>query len=315
MGQGVSISGAVAHEPLRAARGSADTMGVMKQVVSAVLGGFVAATFCLLVIPCDEKQGLDASPIPASAVQTWTVPAQNEIHELTERMGVLEARVAAAVESQARAPAFSAGRGNDGTEVNSRLAALEGELADLRQHFSMIALEPEAAGEGDSDRRGILMAFNGGPGCEVVLSAMGRVPFGVRYLEQWPDSSDARNVLIHLIMDYRRTAQPRKAMTAVERYGPKMNLSAAELDELRLSAAFDPADQVEIARRVLLASSDPNRRAEALCALAKGLAGLGRSEEALATTKTALGQFAGTSNMGGWVYQMEHLRANLLSGR
>jgi hypothetical protein len=179
----------------------------------------------------------------------------------------------------------------------------------------MVVLEPQLSGEAGIDQQRLLAVIRTQAVGENMLASATRIPFAFLYLEQWPESPEARSVLEELVSDYRLTCQPGKAVAAVERFGPRMNLAAEELNKLRLKAEYRPGSRVEIARRVLATATDPDLRAEAWCAMAKGLAASGRPREALETIQACVGQLVGTYNHRGWVHQMEQLQASLLAGR
>ncbi len=288
----------------------------MRNFLSALLGGLVVVAFTLLSAP----NPLDPNPLlvidqVSAAERKPDRDAWRRIRELEDRMRALEsARTATkALDSDrtALAPPNAVG-------WEARLQKLEMEISDLQEQVRLSTFAPSGVDNPEEARRMVdfaLASLQSKKGRSDYLAAMARIPVNTQFLESWPRDKRAANQLSELTSDYLTTRQHHKARDAISRYGPKMGLPELRLAILRLYAAYDGADRIDLARRVVNSANKPSDRAWAMSELARGLEQSGQDSEALATTEKLNREFANTENCAVYIRNMKWLHSKILAGR
>lgn len=283
----------------------------MKSLFSAVLGGLVVGAGLLLSAP-EAPRPVAATIRGRGADGPIEDPAaRDRLDALEDRLRDLQARhdpdrkltpIRIPVEAVA-AP-----------DLVARIRQLEARIDELTQQVALTACDPLWSDDPEDARQTIEDAIARTDRMRY-LGAIAGIPLRVRFLESWPRHEAAPHHLSGLVEDYLTTEQPHKASAAILRFGPRMDLPTWKLDALRLRAAHQDIDRVEIATRLASSPADGPNRAWAMRELARSLARLGRRAEALATIDARVTEFAHTDLGRRYVARLRELRKDLLSGR
>ena len=266
---------------------------VLSSFGSALLG---AAVGCGLLLGLHDP--LDSPPATDPSTALGLDAALRRLDALERRP--LAAAVApaapmlverAAVESTAIEPTAEAA--TDDESLRAVVWQLRQDVADLRERIAAQGFEvdpdasPAERREQIDDALGAI--FTGTDPAD----SMARIQLRLQLFELGLGPEEARDHLRRLAEDYERSGQPHRALTTIDRFGPRLGVPELELDRLRLAFARRPDHRVEIARRLIAAPGDAEDRDQAVCELARSLAQCGREAEALRTIDALLARSEG----------------------
>jgi len=280
---------------------------IPKLVVAALLGGVVSATLVVALMPAEP---VGPQQVRAAEFRSNAVPATARVVDVSEQVRKLAARV----EDLERALASKRVATSDGgstlpADVSWKLADLDRRLRTLRKQLSQVRFEPEGkTPEAILESLGRIYVKKTRDG---FAQALARIPLRTRFLELFAHHEGAPNQLRELARDYARVGQPRKAIAAIDRFGPKTTLLPWQLDQLRLVSEVRNAERVTIAQRLAQTAPDAWTRANAMFTWAQTLQWLGRRERAADVFQALLSKFAQVQDPNVHKYVLKRARSSL----
>ncbi len=273
----------------------------MGNFISGVLGGLIVGVLLLVVRP--------SGPAPASILAGSKPEAMEQrVDELSEQVQMLR------VDSDPDTDAQPVREIVEDSELRRRVEALEAAIVELRRHDNSGADRQELSDDPDKARQLIDQPLVDADQ-RYDPSALARIPLRLEFLERWPRHAQAEDQLTDLVSDYKNTYQTKRALAAIDRFGPQTTAQAWELDWLRLSVTRSHADRLEIAMRLIQNSGGAGHRTYAIRCAAASLAELGRRDEAIELLEGLIAEYGRVNGMGSTVSYARRQRQSILEGR